>query len=124
MVKRFLTSLLGASRPGDEDVNVEDYMKDMTIREGKIIEDENVTYVKPMELDAEGTGIGNVLSELERRNVVILNVKALLHNKTILRAIVKELRDASLDMDGDLARISEEKILLVPNGMRIVSRET
>lgn len=105
-----------------EEIDIEDYLNDLSVRDGKIIESEDVTYVKSLELDTDGKGIGNVLAELEKNNVVVLNVKNLMHNRVMLKGIVKELRDACIEMDGDIGRVSEEKVLVVPAGMRIVPR--
>lgn len=122
-----LKKLLGGGGPGDDDfgfseIDIEDYLNDLSVRDGKIIEDEDITYVKPLELDSDGKGIGNVLAELEKNNIVVLNVRNLMSNRSLLKGIVKELRDACVEMDGDIGRISEEKLLVVPSGMRIVSR--
>jgi len=113
----------GPPEGGGEDIDIEDYLNELSIRDGKLIESSDMTYVKPISLDAEGKGVGNVMSELEKKNVVVLNVKALLHNKVLLKEIVKELRDACVDVDGDIGRISAEKILVVPAGMRIAHTE-
>jgi SepF-like predicted cell division protein (DUF552 family) len=107
----------------EEEIDIEDYLNDLSVREGQIIEREDVTYVKPLDLDNEGKGIGNVLRELEKNNIVVLNVKSILHNKVLLRSVVKEMRDACVEMDGDIGRISPEKILVVPAHMRIVHKE-
>jgi len=107
---------------GSEEIDIEDYLNDLSVRDGKIIESEDITYVKPVELDSDGKGVGNVLAELEKNNIVVLNVRALLHNKGLVRGIVKDLRDACVEMDGDIGRVSEDKLLIVPSGMRIVSR--
>lgn len=106
----------------EEKFDIEDYLNDLSIREGKVIEREDVTYVKPIDLDKEGKGIGTVIKELEKNNIVVLNVRELMSNKVLLRDIVKELRDTCVDLDGDVGRISSDKILLVPAGMRIVHR--
>ena len=79
---------------------------------------------KPLDLDSDGKGVGNVLAELEKKNIVVLNVKNLLHNRVLLRGIVKDLRDACVEMDGDIGRISEDKLLIVPAGMRIISKNS
>ena len=104
------------------EIDIEDYLNDLSIREGKIIEREDITYIKPMDLDAEGEGIGRIIKEVEKNNIVMLNVKEVLHNKVLLRKIVKELRDMCIDLDGDIGRVSETKILVVPKGMRMVHR--
>ena len=112
----------GSGRSGDEDIDIEEYLNDLSIRDGRVIENEDITYIKPIDLDSEGKGVGDVLAELEKSNIVVLNVKALLHNKVLLRNIVKELRDVCIQMDGDIGRVSEEKILVVPAGMRIMQK--
>jgi uncharacterized protein len=112
----------GGDAPRKDEIDIEDYLNDLSVRDGKIIESEDVTYVKPLDLDNDGKGVGNVLAELEKSNIVVLNVKNLLHNKTLLKGIVKDLRDACVEMDGDIGRISEDKLLIVPTGYRIVSK--
>ena len=115
----------GSGRPsGDDEIDIEEYLNELSVRDGRIIESEDITYIKPIDLDSDGKGLGNVLAELERSNIVVLNVKALLHNKVLLRNLIKELRDACVQMDGDIGRISEEKILVVPAGMRIMQKSS
>lgn len=105
-----------------DEIDIEDYLNDLSVRDGKIIENEEITYVKPLELSADGKGVGNVLAELEKSNIVVLNVRAIIGNKVLLKSIVKDIREACTDMDGDIGRVSEDKLLIVPSGMRIVSR--
>ncbi len=119
--KRFLRK---TEEPSEESIDIENYLNDMSIREGKIIEREDITYIKPIDLDKDGSGVDEVITELEKRNIVVLNVKYLLHNKMLLREIVKKLRNICIELDGDIGRISHEKILLVPGGMRIAHRSS
>jgi len=110
----------GSKQATQGEIDIEDYLNDLSVRDGKLIESEDTTYVKSLSLDAEGKGVGNVMAELEKNNVIVLNVKSLSHHKGLLKNIVKELRDAAIDLDGDIGRISETKLLIVPAGMRIV----
>ena len=95
----------------------------MSVRDGKVIEREDMTYVKSMNLDSEGKAMPTVMKELQKGNVVILNVRGLSHNKLLLREVVKDLRGACTGFNGDLARISEEKIIVLPAGMKISHAE-
>ena len=118
-----LKKILGREEEAEEEeIDIEEYLNDLSIREGKIIERDDITYVKPVDLDREGGGLAQAMQELEKDNIVVLNVRTLMDNKLLLRKIVKELRDACLDADGDIGKISDEKILIVPSGMRIVHR--
>lgn len=117
-----LDKFFGRNEPegsGDE-IDIEEYLNELSVREGKIIESDDITYVKPLELDPEGKVIPNILQELEKNNIVVLNVRSLLGNKVALKELVAELRDACSDLDGDIGRISDDKILLVPAGVRIM----
>jgi SepF-like predicted cell division protein (DUF552 family) len=105
-----------------EDIDIENYLSDLSIRDGKIIEREDVTYVKPIELDGEGKGVGSVIKELEKGNIVLLNIRQVLDNQMLLRNITKELSETVEDLDGDIGRLSVDKILLVPEGIHIVHR--
>ena len=111
-----------AEEEEEEEIDIEDYLNGLSIREGKLIEREDVTYIKPMDLDSEGGGIDEAKRELEKNNIVVLNVKQLLRNKILLRDVVKRLKDICMDLDGDIGKISNEKILLVPANMRIIHR--
>ncbi|MCX6695152.1 MAG: cell division protein SepF [Candidatus Altiarchaeota archaeon] len=112
----------GSRKSGDGDIDIEEYLNDLSVRDGRVIENEDMTYVKPIDLDSDGKGVGTVLAEIEKGNIVVLNVRGLMHNKVLLRNIVKELRDACTQIDGDLGRISEDKVLVLPAGMRIIQR--
>ncbi len=112
---------LRRKEPLQENVDIEDYLNEMSIREGKIIEREDITYVKPIDLEEEGN-LDDVIKELGKGNMVVLNVKQLIPNKMLLRDVVKKLRDVCIEIDGDIGRISHEKILLVPSNMRIAHR--
>ncbi|MBD3261386.1 MAG: DUF552 domain-containing protein [Candidatus Altiarchaeales archaeon] len=105
------------------EIDIEDYLNDLSIRDGKFLENEDVTYVKSLKLDSDGKGVGNVLAELEKNNLIVLNVRNLMGNKVLLKGVIHELRDACLEMDGDIGRISDQKLILVPAGMRILQKE-
>jgi len=108
----------------DIDIDIEDYLNELSMKEGKIIEREDITYVKPIDMDKEGQSIDEVVNELKKNNIIVLNVRALMHDKILLRDIVNRLRDICMEMDGDIGRISSEKVLLVPAGMRIIHRSS
>ena len=49
VLEKILGGGLGAE-PQEEDIDIEDYLNDLSIRDGKIIESEDVTYVKSIDL--------------------------------------------------------------------------
>jgi len=110
-------------RETPSDIDIESHIRDLSVREGRIIESDDITYVKPMDLDPDGKVIDTVIRELERKNIVVLNVRALLSNRVALKETIDKLRESCVDLDGDIGKISAEKIILVPSGVRIVHRE-
>ena len=115
-------ALFGGKKPAG-DVDVETILNELSVRDGKIIERDDITYVKSLALDSEGKNVDAVARELNKGNIVILNVRAISHNKLLLRGVVKDLRDASSGMNGDLARLSEDKIIILPGGMKVSQSE-
>lgn len=115
--------IFGGRKPAG-DTEIERILNEMSIREGKIIERDDVKYVKPMSLDRDGKKMDAVLNELKKGNVVILDVREISHNKLFLRDLVKNLRETCTGINGDLARLSEEKIILLPGGMKVSQAES
>jgi SepF-like predicted cell division protein (DUF552 family) len=103
-------------------MDIEEYISDLSIREGKIIERDDVIYVKPIELDGEGKGVGAAIKELEKGNIVLLNIRAAIENKTLLRSVIKEIKATAEEMDGDIVQLAPDKILVVPEGIKVMSR--
>jgi hypothetical protein len=122
-IKMIVFGIFGGKKQAG-DTEIEHILNEMSIRDGKIIERDDMKYVKSMNLDREGKKIDAVMSELQKGNVVILNVREISHNKLLLREVVKNMRDACNGINGDLARLSEEKIILLPGGMKISQAES
>ena len=123
MVKKTIERMLGGLTTGkeEEEIDVEEYLNDLALHEGES-EDDTLTYIKPMDLDDQI--ISTVITELNKGNIIMLNVRPLMHKKVKLKEIITELSDTCRDLDGDMGRVSEEKVLIVPPGMRIVHRES
>ena len=90
---------------------------------GKVIS----RYVKPIKLD-QNSNLEKIVNEIKADNIVVLDVKALLRNLALTRLLmnnISELKRLIVDnMGGDLARISEDKILVVPRDVKILSKES
>ena len=59
-------------------------------------------------------------NELRQRNIILLNVSPMSRNTPKLKTIVSNLKAFSMKIDGDIARIDNEKILLTPSKVKIV----
>jgi len=115
--KKFLTK----PEVVEKDIDIEAYLSELDIREGKIIEREDVVYIKPVDIKGDES-VEEVKAELDKNNIVVANIKTILSDKLLLREMVDKLKKVSTDVGGDLGRISDKKILVVPSGMKIVHR--
>ncbi len=100
----------------EKDINIDKYLTDSEADKDDLI------YVKSIDLDGEGNAIDMVLKEMEDKNIVILNLGNVLPKKALLGRIIQRLKDTCTDIDGDMGRISNERIMIVPAGIKIVHR--
>lgn len=76
-------------------------------------------YVKPLSLETDAD-IAMVETELKSRNVVLLNIAPFMRNPAKLKESLGKLTSLTALIDGDIARISEDKVILTPARMKIV----
>ena len=112
-----LKALTGVSR----DMNVDEFMSAAEAEEIDVMHQAADFYVKPIALQAEGD-VKVVEDELQQKNIVLLNISPMARNPAKLKAAVSELRSFTSGLNGDLARIDEDKILLTPHNVKIVKR--
>jgi len=116
----FMDKLLGKSK--EEDVDIEEFLNNLDVSEEEMYDNADA-YVKPIMLKAD-TDLKMVARELKDGNIVLLNVSDLVKRNPIrLKEQVNKLKRFTDDIDGDIARISEEQILLTPTKIKIVKRK-
>lgn len=112
----------GGGSGGSDVVDLNDYLENLGLHNGELLDEDKYTYVKAMTCDSTQV-IPDVERELGKGNIVLLNVSSLMHsNRVLLKKIVDELRKIETRTYGDMARISEDKILVVPKNFRILKR--
>jgi len=120
IVMAFMDKLLGKSK--EEDVDIEEFLNNLDVSEEEMYDNADA-YVKPIMLKAD-TDLKMVARELKDGNIVLLNVSDLVKRNPIrLKEQVNKLKRFTDDIDGDIARISEEQILLTPTKIKIVKRK-
>lgn len=102
-----------------ESFDVEKYLKDLGDGDkGLTGVDEDVRYIKSINVSRE-SAVEDTIKELERANIVVLNIGDMLHCVPALRDILSRIRRYCSSNGGDLCRISETKVMVVPNGVEI-----
>jgi len=112
-----LSKALGLSK----DMDVEEYMDTMEMENVDLLHEAADFYVKPVALESEAD-VKVIQDELKQKNIILLNITPMMRNQAKLRAIVKDLSDFAKKIDGDIARIDNEKILITPRKAKIVKK--
>lgn len=113
-----LTKALGIAR----EMNVEEFMTAAEAEDVDVLHKSADFYVKPIALQTEND-VNIVREELKQRNIILLNISPLARNPAKLKTVVMELKDITVKMNGDIARIDEDKLLLTPANVKIVKRK-
>ncbi|HIH22291.1 TPA: cell division protein SepF [Candidatus Micrarchaeota archaeon] len=94
-------------------------LEDMIGSEGDLISPPADFYVKRVDLRNEGDA-DLVLKELGQKNIIILNVLPLSKQPNRLKSIIAKLKSHTGKIDGDIALLSADSILLTPGHVKIV----
>ncbi len=111
-----LDVILGAPSKG---VSLDDAMQSLEDEDIDLLHEPADYYVKPLSLESDAD-LAIVESEIKSRNVVLLNIAPLARNPPRLKESLSKLTSITQAASGDIARISEDKILVTPQGMKIV----
>lgn len=110
-----ITKSLGLSK----EMNIEEYMDTIEMENVDVLHEAADFYVKPIALESE-TDVGVIEEELKNRNIILLNVSPMARQTTKLKQIVDNIKNFTMRINGDIARIDENKILLTPSKVKIV----
>lgn len=115
----FLEKLVGKQQPS---VDVEEFLNTLDEQEDDEYIDADA-FVRPMTLNTESDR-DLAIEEVKKGNFILLNIADLSRRNAIkLRDLVTDLRGAVEQIDGDIARISQEKILVTPSRVKIFKKK-
>jgi len=110
-----LSHALGMSKGMD----IEEYMDTMELENVDMMHEAADFYVKPVALESEADA-KVIAEELKNHNIILLNITPMARNQAKLKMIIAELKKFVTKLNGDIARIDNEKILLTPAKVKIV----
>ena len=109
----------GKTKKSDEEsVDVENYVDSLKVGEDGFIEQDGVIYVKPIDLDSE-TAIDEIKKEFGLGNIVIADLTHLSKDQAELYKNINAVKKFCQANGGDVARVSQVKIMILPEGMEI-----
>jgi len=113
-----LSKALGLSK----DMDIEEYMDTMDLENIDVLNEAADFYIKPVALESEAD-LKVIQDELKQKNIILLNMTPMLRNQAKLKALVEGLKTFVTKINGDIARIDNEKILLTPSKVKIVKKK-
>lgn len=99
--------------------NIEEFMNTVEMENVDVLHEAADFYIKPIALESEAD-INVIAEELKQRNIILLNVSPMKRNTAKLKMIVDNIKAHVGKINGDIARIDEDKILLTPTRVKIV----
>ncbi|MBI5046654.1 cell division protein SepF [Candidatus Micrarchaeota archaeon] len=102
----------------NEEVKVPD-LEEVMQAEGDVVSPPADFYVKRIDLRNEGDG-DLALKELGTKNIIILNVLPLSKQPNRLKSIISKMKTNAGRINGDIALLSNDMILLTPGNVKIV----
>lgn len=116
----FLKKITG--QPAGEENEVEEYLDTLGLENEEFMEEEADVWIKPFVLEDVGDTV-LIEQELGNGNIVLLNIEPLMKRNAIkLKQAVTKIKGAAKTADGDIARLSEYKLLVTPKGIKVSRR--
>jgi len=102
-----------------EGIDIEDFLNNLDSQEEDLYEDADA-FVKPLSLVGD-EDVELVVKEAKDGNIVLLNISDLSkRNAMKLKQLIGMVRDSVLEINGDIARISEDRVLITPSKVKIL----
>lgn len=103
-------------------VDIEEFLNNLDVEEESMYEDADA-YVKPIIVQSDAD-IAAVTDELKKGNILLLNIGDLAKRNAIkLREIISAIKSNAVSIDGDIARVSQDRILVTPSRVKIVKKK-
>jgi len=111
-----LDKILGKKQEETEDL--EDVLN-LSMEEGDAVNPPAKMYVKKVDLRNEGD-VDYVLKQIQEGNVVIISIKPIKAQPKRLNRFISKIKTNVLKVNGDLALLTNELIIVTPDGVKIV----
>lgn len=104
-----------------EELDIEEFLNNIDAEDENPYEDAEA-FVKPVSLQSD-TDKDAILEEAKAGNILLVNIADLSKRNAIkLRELVNGIRAGIEDIDGDVARISQERLIVTPSKVKIIKR--
>lgn len=106
----------------EEGIDIEGFLNNLDAEDETIYEDADA-FVKPITLTTEADA-QSVVNEAKAGNIVLVNIGDLSKRNAIkLKEIVTKIKAGIEGMNGDIARISHDHIIVTPSKVKIIKKK-
>ena len=103
-------------------VDIEEFLNNLDVEEEAMYEDADA-YVKPVTL-ARDADVELINQEVRKGNIILLNIADLAKRNSLkLRDYMNDIKSNVQQVDGDIARISTERVIITPAKVKIIKRQ-
>ncbi len=104
-----------------DDEQIEDFLNNLDVSEESMYENADAL-VKPMAL-VEDSDVAKAVEEMKKGNILLLNIGEMQKRNALkLREYISTVKDAAAQIDGDIARISIDRVLVTPSKVKIIKK--
>ena len=114
-----LFNKLGGMIGATKELDVEEYMNMEEMENVDVMNEPADFYVKPVALVQE-SDVAVVQQELQKKNIILANISELEKRPNTLKAMIDQLKVFVDKINGDIARLDNEKILITPAKVKII----
>lgn len=103
-------------------IDIEDFLNNLDADDETIYEEADA-FVKPITL-ATDADVEGVVSEAKAGNIILLNIGDLSRRNAIkLKELVTKIKSGVDGINGDIARISQDRVLVTPSKVKIIKKK-
>lgn len=110
---------LGSALGATKGLDVEEYMNSEEMENVDMMNEPADFYVKPVALQQEGD-LAVIQAELQKRNIILVNTEPMKARQNTLTSMVNNLKAYVDKINGDIAVIGENRILITPAKVKII----
>jgi len=106
----------------DEGVDIEDFLNNLDEVEEESYDDADA-FVKPMDLVVD-SDVEAIMNEAKQGNIVLMNISDLAKRNAVkLKELIGVIKVEIKAVDGDIARISQGRVLITPSKVKIIKKK-
>ncbi|MFH1586248.1 MAG: cell division protein SepF [Candidatus Diapherotrites archaeon] len=104
-----------------DEIDIEEFLNNLDVEEETMYEDADA-FVKPISLQGDEDR-DLIVEEMKKGNIILVNIADLAKRNAIrLRDLINGIKIEADKIDGDIARISTDRVLVTPSRVKIIKR--